>query len=204
MAMTTSDATRRIEAARGGATEDVSGLLESYRNYLRVLATASIDHDLRSKFDPSDLVQETLLKAHQHFEDFRGKAEPQLVAWLRKILARSLIDLQRRYALNAGRRLGRERSLDQILDRSSEALAGLLRGRESSPSARAQQRDMSVLLADALGELEPEDRDVIVLRNIRQLEWAVIGEGMGRGPDAARMLWKRALVRLGRLLESQR
>src|SRR3954449_1800714 len=80
--------------ARPGARDR---LLESYRNYLRLVARAGVDPSLRGKADPSDLVQETLMKAHQHFDQFQGRTEPELAAWLRQILSRSLADLARRY-----------------------------------------------------------------------------------------------------------
>ena len=55
-------------------------LLESYRNYLRLLARTGIDPALRGKTDASDLVQETLLKAHQHFDQFEGETEADATA----------------------------------------------------------------------------------------------------------------------------
>ena len=77
---------RLIDEARRHSPGILDRLLESYRNYLRLLARTGIDASLRGKADPSDLVQETLLKAHQHFDQFRGQTETELVAWLRQIL----------------------------------------------------------------------------------------------------------------------
>jgi RNA polymerase sigma-70 factor, ECF subfamily len=74
-------------------------LLESYRNHLRLLARTGIDASLRGKVDPSDLVQETLLKAHQHCDLFQGQTEAELIAWLRRILARNLSELVRRFGI---------------------------------------------------------------------------------------------------------
>ena len=65
-------------------------LLELYRNYLRLVARSLISSALRVKLEPSDLVQETFLKAHREFTQFAGQSEPELVAWLRRILVRSL------------------------------------------------------------------------------------------------------------------
>jgi RNA polymerase sigma-70 factor (ECF subfamily) len=84
-------------------------LLETYRHYLKLLARTGIDHSLQGKADPSDLVQETFLKAHQNFKQFDGDTEAELTAWLRRILARNLADLTRRYHKAESRRAGRER-----------------------------------------------------------------------------------------------
>ena len=63
---------RLIEDARRDEPGALDRLLESYRNYLRLVARAGISPALRGKADPSDLVQEALLKAHQHFDQFQG------------------------------------------------------------------------------------------------------------------------------------
>lgn len=125
-------------------------LLETYRQYLKLLARTGIDHSLQGKADPSDLVQETFLKAHQHFKQFHGHTEVELTAWLRRILARTLADLTRRYHLAESRRTGRERSLERLLESSSQALNNFLADAAGSPSESAQRRELSVVLANAL------------------------------------------------------
>jgi hypothetical protein len=97
-----------IADAQRGDQRALEQLLECYRNYLRLLSRTSLDNELGAKVGASDLVQETLIKAHARFDQFRGRTEKELVGWLRSILARHLVDLVRRFELNAGRRLARE------------------------------------------------------------------------------------------------
>src|SRR3954466_14287738 len=89
--------------------------LEHYRDYLRLLARSQLDPRLRGQLDPSDLVQQTLLQAHQNLGRFRGTTDAELQARLRAILAQQLAQVARRH----GPRAGRAQSLEQALERSS-------------------------------------------------------------------------------------
>jgi RNA polymerase sigma-70 factor (ECF subfamily) len=191
---------RLIEKARKGESEALGRLLDSYRNYLRLLARTGIDASLRGQADPSDLVQETLLKAARNFGQFRGDNEAELAGWLRQILVRCLIDLARRDQ-GQGKKL-REQSLEEMLGRSSQALERVLATDGSSPSASAERRDQAVVLSDALAELPPDYREVIVLHDLEQLDWDEVAARMGRTRNAARMLWTRALKQLRPLIEA--
>jgi hypothetical protein len=57
-------------------------LLERCRAYLCLLARFQLSPRLQAKLDSSDLVQQTLLKAHQNMEQFRGGSTGELMAWL--------------------------------------------------------------------------------------------------------------------------
>jgi RNA polymerase sigma-70 factor (ECF subfamily) len=203
MASEGGNVSRLIRDARHAAPGALDQLLVSYRNYLRLLARTGIDQSLQGKADPSDLVQETLLKAHQHFAQFRGQTEAELAAWLRQILARNLADLVRRYRTVDARQVARERSLEQIVAESSNALNNLIAGQGNTPSQSAERREMSVVLADALAELSADSREVIVLRSIEERDWDEVAEKMVRSQGAVRLLWARALKRLRPLIEAR-
>jgi RNA polymerase sigma-70 factor (ECF subfamily) len=198
-----SEVSRLIAQARRDQPGIIERLLEMYRNYLQLLAGIGIDVSLQGKADPSDLVQETVMKAYQHFDQFRGQTEVELVAWLRQILARNLLDLTRRYRAGAGRQVEREHSLDAVLNSSVHALGQLVDGSGPSPSQSAQRREASVILADALAELTDDHRQVLVLRTIRELDWKAVARVMERSPGAVRQLWIRALKQLRPLIENR-
>jgi RNA polymerase sigma-70 factor (ECF subfamily) len=202
--MTTSgsDLCRLIERARRDEPGALDRLLDSYRNYLRLLARTGLDASLQGKADPSDLVQDALLKASLRFGQFRGASDAELAGWLRQILARCLTDLVRRYR-TGGRRGGREQSLDQLLDRSSQAMERVLATDGTSPSGSAQRRDLGVVLSDALAQLSEDHREVIVLHHLEGLDWDEVARRMGRTAGAVRMLWTRALKQLRPLINEQ-
>src|SRR5262249_29742952 len=87
--MTTSgtDLCRLIERARREEPGALDRLLDSYRNYLRLLARTGLDASLQGKADPSDLVQDALLKASLRFGQFRGANDAELAGCLRQIPA---------------------------------------------------------------------------------------------------------------------
>jgi RNA polymerase sigma-70 factor (ECF subfamily) len=196
------DLRRLIERARRAEPGALDRLLDAYRNYLRLLARTGLDASLRGKADPSDLVQDALLKATQHFGQFRGGSDAELAGWLRQILARCLTDFVRRHQ-SVGRRAGREQSLDELLDQSSQAMERILAANSTSPSASAERRDLGVVLSDALAQLSEDHRDVIVLHHLEGLEWDEVAQRLGRTVAAVRMLWTRALKQLRPLLDEQ-
>ena len=66
--------------------------LECFRPYLLLLAGKQLDGRLRRRVGASDVVQQTLLEAHQNRGQFRGRTAGELAGWLRQILVRNLLD----------------------------------------------------------------------------------------------------------------
>jgi RNA polymerase sigma-70 factor (ECF subfamily) len=58
--------------------------LERFRSWLGFLARLQVEPQLRAKFDPSDVVQQTMLEAVRGWPNFRGGTETELAARLRQ------------------------------------------------------------------------------------------------------------------------
>ena len=52
-------------------TEDPTEILVPFREYLKVLAELHLDRRLRGKLDPSDVVQQTMLRAYSALLELR-------------------------------------------------------------------------------------------------------------------------------------
>lgn len=186
-----------VACARDGDQNALGSLLEEYREYLRVLARAQVGRELQVRLDPSDLVQETLLEAHRDYQQFLGTTEAELTVWLRRILVRNLSD-QLKHHHSQKRDFQREQPLAELVEQAHEALAAPL----STPSAYASRREQAVLLAGALAELPEDYREVVRMRHLEGRSFEEVAAVMGRSSGAVRMLWMRALERLGAKMES--
>jgi RNA polymerase sigma-70 factor (ECF subfamily) len=194
-----SEAEALLTEARQGIRESLGRLLQTYANYIKLVAAAQVGARLKVRVSPSDVVQETFLQAHRTFDQFRGRTEAEFLAWLQRILASQLTHLYEKHILAEKRDARREVSLDEVgakLERSTARLASVLADNAPSPSSLAQQHERAVMLADELAELPPDYRQVLLLRNLEGLPFGEVAERMQRSPGAVRMLWLRAVDKL--------
>jgi RNA polymerase sigma-70 factor (ECF subfamily) len=191
-----------IANAKAGCTRSRGELLESYRKYLKILADAQVQSSMRGRADASDLVQEAFLCAHEAFGCFRGTTEAELSVWLQRILASRLVDLYRFHA-SQKRDLDLEKDINERLDQSSIALSQILIHPDPSPSEACMQRENARIVADAIEDLAPDYRTVILLRHVRGLPHAAVAAEMNRSVESVKKLWVRALSQLQRYVESR-
>jgi len=187
-----SDAAERLTAARAGSTEALGQALQACRKYLLLVAREEFDEDLRAKGGASDLVQETFLNAHRHFDRFHGETEGELLAWLRQLLLNNLASFRRLFVAGK-RRVGREVTLDRS---GSSSPVREISASAPSPSEQALGHERDQSLQCALERLPDDYRRVLTLRHIEGHSFEEIGRSIGRSANAARKLWARAVERL--------
>jgi|SRR5579883_4624 len=195
-----SDPARLLARAAAGDEAALGPLLEVYRRYLYLLARLQLDRELRGKLGASDVVQETFLEAHRDFARFRGRTVGELLAWLRRILARNLANQVRRYRGTRRRDVRLEEGIAAAVGQSSAGLADRLTAPVSSPSQEAARHEAAVLLAEALGRLPDDYREVLILRTLEDLPFPEVAARMERSVDSVKKLWARGLARLRGLL----
>lgn len=173
--------------------------IERFRSYLLLLARLKLDRKLRGKLDASDVVQQTLLEAHQALESFRGNDTAAQAAWLRQILARNLANAVRDLT-RAKRDVRKERALQTDLDTSASKLDAWLASEQSSPSQKMERQERALLLAEALAQLPEAQRDAVVLRHFQGMALAEIAEQLACTTASAAGLLQRGLKNLRKSL----
>jgi RNA polymerase sigma-70 factor, ECF subfamily len=186
-----------VQPADGSPT-----FLEPYRAYLMLLAGLQLDPHLRAKLDPSDLVQETLLRAHANREQCRGQTVSEVAGWLRAILANAMAEAVRRLH-GPHRDVRREKSLQAALEAFSSRLEGLLADPGTGPEQSACRSEEMLQLAAALTDLQEDQRTAVELRYLRAYSVPAIAGEMGRSTAAVAGLLRRGLRTLRHRMEER-
>jgi RNA polymerase sigma-70 factor (ECF subfamily) len=176
--------------------------LSRYRDYLRLLARLQLDPRLQAKLDPSDVVQETLLKAYAKLDQYRGRSDAELAGWLRQILANTLAEMARRYGTEA-RDVSRERSLEAALEESSLRLENWLAADQSGPGEGADRQEQLLRLAEGLARLPPDQRVAVELRHLKGCSLDEAARQMERSKEAVAKLIFRGVKKLKQLLRGE-
>ena len=195
-----------IVAAKRGEQPSLGELLSHYFDFLMTLATIHFQPQLRPRTSPADVVQESLLRAIIHFGQFQGTNEPQLKAWLRKILSNVLATFIEYHVLAARRDRRREVSIQRFelnTEHTRKRLTDMLPSAGASPEMALQRSEDCLLLAKRLSQLTDDYRQVLVLRNFQELPFEEIAKSLNRSVGATRMLWTRAIEKLRSVYETE-
>jgi RNA polymerase sigma-70 factor (ECF subfamily) len=177
-------------------------MLAPHRERLRRMVALRLDHRLKGRIDPSDVLQDAFLQAAQGLPKYLEQPERPFFLWLRWLTGMSLQMLHRRHLGIQARDAGRE---VQLLDRplpgaSSAALAAQLLGRDTRPSVAAMRAERHLRLQEALNTMDPVDREVLVLRHFEDLSNSEVARELGLQESAASKRYIRALHRLKEML----
>jgi RNA polymerase sigma-70 factor (ECF subfamily) len=187
-----------LDAARAGSRDALGNSLEACRRYLLSIAQHELDVWLRAKGGASDMVQETFLEAQRAFGRFQGHSEAELRAWLRCLLHDRLAKLGRRYRTTQKRKLARETVLCSAETSAGDRFAEP--ARSLTPSTQLMAEEQRQQLHTSLERLPEDYRRVIQLRFEEKCSFEEIGRRLQRTPNAARLLWLRAIERVKREL----
>jgi RNA polymerase sigma-70 factor (ECF subfamily) len=141
--------------------------------------------------DPEDVMGETLLHVARGLGGFAGD-EDGFRAWVFTIAHRRVVDAQRR----RHRRPSTPLPLEQLVP-----LAEALDTGEDAITAAVERLDASAQLEALLAHLTDDQREVLVLRYVADLDATTVGTLTGRSTNAVAALTRRALLRLEEVVQ---
>jgi RNA polymerase sigma-70 factor (ECF subfamily) len=188
---------RLLQQVRVGDPQAFDELFARHRPYLRQVIDLRLDPKLRTRVDPSDVVQETQLEAFRRLPDYLDRRPMAFRLWLRKTAHERLLMVKRHHRGAARRSVQREVPLP---DGSSFQLAQQILDRGLTPGQQAERRELARQVREAVGRLSEIDREILLMRNLEGLSNHDVAQVLQIDPDAASQRYGRALLRLRKLL----
>ena len=175
-----------IHDAKSGDENAINAIMLRLRTYLLAVAARKSNGRMAAKFGNSDIVQQTLLDAHQGLDDFKGSSQFELRAWLKTILQRNLHDFRRNFSTRA-RDVRRERFVEHHVSSTRP---------DETPSQLLSKCETDQQLLDAVEKLPERQRFVVEARQRWNWNYSEIAAELNITEVAARKLWSRALKNL--------
>jgi RNA polymerase sigma-70 factor (ECF subfamily) len=180
---------RLVKAARKGNQDAFASLVRKHRQPAYLLALKFI----RNPEDAHEVVQESLLKAYLHLDQYQGDA--RFSTWLGRItLNEALMRIRRRPARE-------EISLDETPSPSASASpSSALRDTQEDPERAFRRSEYHQIIRGAVAKLAPGYRQVVVLRHLEECSTRETAEILGLTVTAVKTRLRRARVELHRRL----
>lgn len=184
-----------LERIGRGDPQALEQLLARGRPELRDFVDYHLDPRLRTRLDPSDVVQEVQLEVVRRMDDYLQRRPMPFHLWMRKTAYERLLNLRRDHQ-RARRAIDREVPLPE---RSSLLM---VRPFLSSPSRQAEAREFAERVSRVVAELPERDREILTMRHAEELSYEEIGCLLEIKSAAARQRYGRALIRLQAVLSA--
>ncbi len=193
--------------AKIGNEESLNKLFAKYQGRVLRIVRLRLPPNFRQKLklQSMDIVQEVLMHAFQHLKDFEPQSQGHFLNWLSKKTEWYIKD-RLDYVLRAKREApGGEISIEQEVTPSAESgqMQIQIKDDGTTPSQFAVRQDREQLIDSLLEVLEPEERELIIHRDLEELTFAEIGEMLGKSEDAVRKQYCRVFKKLIELSEDK-
>jgi RNA polymerase sigma-70 factor, ECF subfamily len=152
---------------------------------------------LGSATDAEDLAQEVFVQVFRSIDSFRG--ESKLSTWLYRIT----VNLSRnRTKYMARRKKSRHQDLEESQLDTSDGAVGVTVGQVSRPDLEAFGSELERVVVHCLQDIDPEFREVLVLRDVEGLSYEEIAVLLGVPPGTLKSRLHRARTELKRMVEA--
>ena len=191
-----------IELAKSGNQPAREALLGRHRQRLKRMIAIRLDERLARRADPSDVVQETIMVASKRIDQYLQRPAIPFYPWLRQIAWDQIQLHHRRHLDTHARSVKREESQGyELPERSSIQLAQVLSDQQSGPESRLMREESRQRVRASLDQLNPVEREVLVLRFLEQLSIEEAAMVLQISKDAVQMRQLRAIRKLRRIQE---
>ncbi len=181
-----------VGRAKAGDSEAYDQLFGSAAERILLFLRVRLGAALAGKLEPMDILQDTYAEAHKAFRNFEYQGDGSFIRWLCRI-AENQIRAASDYMGAAKRKApGEQLPVTRVMERARATATG--------PATALGRVEVRERLAWAMGQLEDDERQAVLLRYFQDRTIDEVAELLGKSATATRRLLGRALGRLGSLL----
>ena len=174
--------------AKGGDQQAWKRLFERYRKMLRAHVEARIFGFARRRLDAEDVLQAAFMRAWQAIESFEYKGEGSFRRWLACVVVNTCTNELRAHQSGSLQLL----TSDKVMAEHAEQQA----------QEHSEREERRIAMMEAMGALEEEERDILIMRIVEELSFEEIGKALGCSREKARELYGTAQERLMRRMSA--
>ena len=158
-----------VRQCQAGKAEAFDELVTRYRTRI----FAMIYNMVHNEQDAWDLAQESFLKAWRSIKRFRGKSS--FYTWMYRIVMNVTIDWLRKKQIKGG---GTEFD-DTIQLKQVDPASKTLPKADPLPHTRMERAEIRSRIDEAIQQLSPDHRAVILMKEIEEMQYHEIAEALG-------------------------
>ena len=183
-----------VRRCQRGDSDAMSCLIVKYQDRVyNIILKICQNHD-----DAAELTQDTFVKVLENISSFRGKSS--FYTWLFRVAVNHTLNYcKRRFKLSP---VSLDAENDQIEEGKGKLAAVRANPNGVDPAVVAQQKELSQIVVNLIGQLQQEHRVVLVLRDIEQMSYAEIAEVLQIETGTVKSRLSRARAKLRQLLET--
>jgi RNA polymerase sigma-70 factor (ECF subfamily) len=177
-----------LKKAREGDIESFEALVRKYQGFIYNIALRMF----ANKEDASDIAQEALIKAYKNLKRFNERS--LFSTWLYRITMNTCIDEQRKR---------QKQKIIKFQDKDNDDTRSYIeniKDKGLTPEEAALKKERMDALKKAIQSLPDKHKSIIILRDIKGMDYESIGEVLGISNGTVKSRISRARQRLKELL----
>lgn len=187
----------QVQLAIQGNNESLKWVIRRYTPVLLAQADYRLSRRLRQYADPEDIVQDVWISALPHLPELHpepGREAATLLRYLGTAILRRTQQLAEKHLLGKPDMIPMDRNVNP--SQNTAVKNDWLEDSTSSPASKIVRSETRSEIRALIDALDPEDREILILRGIEQWSTAEAAATLGLTANAVAVRYHRAVKRL--------
>lgn len=189
-----------LKRGKQGDQAAIQELFDRYQDRVLRAVRAQMGPRLMAAVDPEDVFGETMLRAFASLDRFELRDGDSILRWFRKIARHVILEQVKKTGIGQSGSAKRPLAIEDLAGETDSSPEIAIPGRVPTPSVIARGSELQAVIDQAVNQLAPNRRDVVLMKLYDECEWEFIAKKMNKSVGAVQMLLLRAKEDLNEIL----